>query len=349
MGGYSKVNNTKKLVMAITLASTLIGSVSAAESLKDIKIEIDGKNVISDVAPFINNERTLVPIRVISENLGYNVNWDNQTRKVTVKNSDKTIELFIGKKNVSVNGKDNSIDVAPMIKNERTFVPLRFISESFDNDVNWDKDTRTVKINKKEKTASSISNKSNSIINDINNVSKSYNASERYIDYSEHNRKVVEDYYNRQKDNSYNYKPSYIPETVQPPKQNTYISDNDILKNIHDNVKIHSQLIQAQTVSGLDFVGTLKNNTDYTIKEICVELLLDNGKVLFYNTNGSIAPYGNGTLSVLNNVNLIGTTKESINRMQLVSVEVSLILPSGEERMVYTQNNDVVYDFIYSY
>lgn len=343
------MNKRQKISSALILSLCLINGVSAAESLRDIKIEINGKSVVSDVAPFINNDRTLVPIRVISEKLGYSVNWDNQTRKVTVKNNDKSIELTIGKKEVNINGTHSSIDVAPMIKNERTFVPLRFISESFDNDVNWDKDTRTVKINKKEKVSSSILNKSNSIIDDTNNIPKSSNSKEQYIDYSEHNRKVVEDYYNRQKDNSYNYQPSYVPETVQPPKQNTYISDNDILKNIHDNVKINSQLIQAQTVSGLDFVGTLKNNTDYTIKEICVEILLDNGKVLFYNTNGSISPYGNGTLSVLNNVNLIGTTEESINRMQLMSVEISLILPSGEERTVYTQNDDVVYDFIYSY
>lgn len=343
------MNKKQKISSALILSLCLINGVSAAESLKDIKIEINGKNVVSDVAPFIDNDRTLVPIRVISENLGYSVNWDNQTRKVTVKNNDKSIELTIGKKEVNINGTNNSIDVAPMIKNERTFVPLRFISESFDNDVNWDNNTRTVRINKKENITSNISNKTNSIIDDTNNIPQNSNSKKQYIDYSEHNRKVVEDYYNRQKDNSYNYQPSYIPETVQPPKQNTYISDNDILKNIHDNVKINSQLIQAQTVSGLDFVGTLKNNTDYTIKEICVEILLDNGKVLFYNTNGSISPYGNGTLSVLNNVNLIGTTNESINRMRLMSVEVNLVLPSGEERTVYTQNDDVVYNFIYSY
>lgn len=343
------MNKKQKISSALILSLCLINSVSAAESLKDIKIEINGKSVISDVAPFIDNNRTLVPIRVISENLGYSVNWDNQTRKVTVKNNDKSIELTIGRKDVNVNGNKSSIDVAPIIKNERTFVPLRFISESFDNDVNWDNNTRTVKINKKENITSNMSNKTNSIIDDTNNIPQNSNSKKQYIDYSEHNRKVVEDYYNGQKHNNYNYQSNYIPETSPTPKQNTYISDNDILKNIRDNVKINSQLIQAPTVSGLDFVGTLKNNTDYTIKEICVELLLENGKVLFYNTNGSISPYGNGTLSVLNNANLTGTTEESINRMQLMSVEVSLILPSGEERMVYTQNNNTVYDFIYSF
>lgn len=133
----------------MTLSLCLITNVSAANVKNDIKIEIDGKNVISDVAPFIEKDRTLVPIRVISENLGYEVGWDNNTRKVTVKNNEKTIELVVGKKDVKINDKVSTIDVPPTIKNERTFVPLRFISESFDNDVNWYNNTRTIKIKKK--------------------------------------------------------------------------------------------------------------------------------------------------------------------------------------------------------
>lgn len=189
------MNKLKKISSAIILSFALVSNVSAAKNTNDIKIEIDGKNVISDVAPFINNERTLVPIRVISENLGYNVNWDNNSRKVTVKNNDKTIELFIGKKKVNVNGANNSIDVAPMIKNERTFVPLRFISESFDNDVNWDKGTRTVKINKKEKKIASIL--------DGNNISNTYisitpstapQSKTKQVDSNEYNNKVFDDW-----------------------------------------------------------------------------------------------------------------------------------------------------------
>lgn len=155
------MNNLKRVSSTVILSLILIVDVSAVENTKDIKIEIDGKSIVSDVAPFIDNNRTLVPIRVISENLGYSVNWDNQTRKVTVKNNDKSIELTIGKKEVNINGTNSSIDVAPMIKSERTFVPLRFISESFDNYVNWDNNTKTVIINKKETKVSSIFEDSN--------------------------------------------------------------------------------------------------------------------------------------------------------------------------------------------
>ena len=156
----------KKISAATALSLCLISNVSATKMKNDIKIEIDGKNVISDVSPFIEKDRTLVPIRVVSENLGYEVDWDNSTRKVTLKNNDKTIELVVGKKDVKINDKVSNIDVPPMIKSERTFVPLRFISESFDNDVTWDNNTRTVKIKKKENKVASIfdDKKSSSII-----------------------------------------------------------------------------------------------------------------------------------------------------------------------------------------
>lgn len=165
--------NKKKIISsALALYLCLINFVSAADSIYDIKIEIDGKNIVADVAPFIDNNRTLVPIRVISENLGYNVDWDNQTREVTVKNNDRIIELAIGKKEVHINGINSTIDVAPVIKNDRTFVPLRFISESFDNDVSWSNNTKTVKINKKENKSESIFSENENINKDYSNVTK---------------------------------------------------------------------------------------------------------------------------------------------------------------------------------
>ena len=51
-------------------------------------IEYNGKIVKSDVSPYIQNERTMVPIRFISETLGYNVTWDNDKREVGVKGKD---------------------------------------------------------------------------------------------------------------------------------------------------------------------------------------------------------------------------------------------------------------------
>ena len=255
------MNNVRKLVISIALSSILIGNVSAKTNQKDIKIEI------SDVAPFINNERTLVPIRVISENLGYNVNWDNNSRKVTVKNSDKTIELFIDKKNVSVNGVDNSIDVAPMIKNERTFVPLRFISESFDNDVKWDNNTRTVRINKKEVKVANILNNSNanSAYKSITSVATPTQPKAKQVDSNEYNNKVFDDWrknQNIQQNGTHTYNSSRYKTdnwSNNSTRYNTPTTTNDIYQ-LKDYYMREAKFLLDLTyveINGGDFVNNI--------------------------------------------------------------------------------------------
>ncbi len=108
---------------------------------------VNGKSLYLDAPPFINPKagRTLVPVRFISEAFGADVEWDPSERKVTIKmnptehHEAKLIELWIGKKTVSVNLQKKIIDVAPeIIPPGRTMVPLRFIVESFGSTVKWD-------------------------------------------------------------------------------------------------------------------------------------------------------------------------------------------------------------------
>jgi len=111
----------------------------------------DGVAVKLDVAPIIQNSRTLLPIRAIAEATGSIVSWDARTRKVTVKRKDRTVELWIGKNIARVNGKSKNIDaddyrVVPIIMNARTILPLRFVVESLGLDVQWSDATRTVTI-----------------------------------------------------------------------------------------------------------------------------------------------------------------------------------------------------------
>jgi hypothetical protein len=90
---------------------------------------LNGSLIKADVKTL--NDRTLVPLRIISENLGSKVGWDDKTRKVTITRGSITIELIIGNVNAKVSGKTYKLDVAPTIFNDYTYVPLRFISESF--------------------------------------------------------------------------------------------------------------------------------------------------------------------------------------------------------------------------
>ncbi len=112
------------------------------------EIMVNGKLNLMDVAPFINKTsgRTLVPVRFISEFLDFEVTWDAITKTVTIKDPSKTIILSIGQKTASINGNAYEMDVAPLIRDSRTFVPLRFISEAFGYLVNWDAKTQSITI-----------------------------------------------------------------------------------------------------------------------------------------------------------------------------------------------------------
>lgn len=131
------------------------------------KIWMNGKIIESDVVPVIEDNRTLVPIRVISENLGLKVQWNGEEKTVNIQDDDKSILLRIGDKKVKKlnDDKEIDIDVAPKIINNRTYVPIRFVGEAFDMKVDWDDKDKTVIIgegynkenkNEKDVTAASI-------------------------------------------------------------------------------------------------------------------------------------------------------------------------------------------------
>ncbi|WP_077075513.1 stalk domain-containing protein [Aedoeadaptatus urinae] len=132
--------------------------IQAAESKKTpeakgnknaITILVNGKEVKTDSPAFIKDGRTMVPVRFISEALGLKVGWDQKTRTVTVGEGASSMKLAIGsKKIVRANGKKTAIDVAAMIQNGRTMVPIRAISELSGAKVDWNAANRQVIIQK---------------------------------------------------------------------------------------------------------------------------------------------------------------------------------------------------------
>ena len=119
---------------------------NAAEAGKTIKLQIgsrivnvDNEAVIYDAAPVIRNDRTLVPIRIITEALGGKVDWNGATKEVTLSINDKEIKMTIGKTL-------EKYGVAPVIIDGRTFVPVRFVADELGANVAWDDATKTVTI-----------------------------------------------------------------------------------------------------------------------------------------------------------------------------------------------------------
>lgn len=135
----------KKLsIVLISVISLLFTSVFAkVDNNRGFEILVNNQKIeVNDEIgyPFIEQSRTFVPIRVISENLGYKVDW-NQDKKLVTINGNKKVELVVGETSAKVQGKKVAIDstgkVASVLKNNRTYVPLRFVSEQMGAKVDY--------------------------------------------------------------------------------------------------------------------------------------------------------------------------------------------------------------------
>ncbi|MDR1066506.1 MAG: copper amine oxidase N-terminal domain-containing protein [Clostridiales bacterium] len=95
-----------------------------------------------DVAPIIRGERTLVPVRFIAEAFGAGVLWNDRSKYAVINFGDRELTLTEG---VNL----PNMDVSPIIIDERFFVPIRYIAESFGSEVKWDAINKTVEINQR--------------------------------------------------------------------------------------------------------------------------------------------------------------------------------------------------------
>lgn len=111
-------------------------------------MDVDGETKPIDaeynVAPIIKDERTLVPVRAIVEEIGGSVEWDAENCAATLSYGETEIKLVIGENTAYLNGIPHVLDVAPIIENGRTMFPIRFIAENFGLDVKWKKLTNQI-------------------------------------------------------------------------------------------------------------------------------------------------------------------------------------------------------------
>lgn len=145
----------KIIAMALTaaMAVSAIGGFAALADDEPIKIIVNGEALnipADDTQPFIENERTLVPMRAIFEALGAHVNWDGETRTIVSYDpiSDVSITMQIDSATMFVGETPVELDVPAKIVNDRTVVPVRAIAEGMNSVVGWDGETRTVTVNK---------------------------------------------------------------------------------------------------------------------------------------------------------------------------------------------------------
>lgn len=118
--------------------------------LDDKAAAVDGVPVTLSSAPLLLNGITMVPLRFITDSLGVDLQWNPSMRNITMTSSDQRIELTIDKSTASVNGSTVLLDQPPVVRNQATLVPVRFIAETFDRTVTYDPDAGTVTITGKQ-------------------------------------------------------------------------------------------------------------------------------------------------------------------------------------------------------
>ncbi len=132
------------LVFGMLLFSQFCYAQTASEP---IKVTINTKPVSFETSPVVENGRTLVPLRSISESLGASVKWDSKNKAITLTMSSDVIKLTIGKTKASKNEQTLTLDSPAKIIAGNTMVPLRFIGEAFGAYVQWNPGSRTIAIN----------------------------------------------------------------------------------------------------------------------------------------------------------------------------------------------------------
>ncbi|WP_159882364.1 stalk domain-containing protein [Paenibacillus puerhi] len=113
-----------------------------------VSVRVDGKYLhaysLSGAEPYIENGRTMIPLRALADGFGFEVAWEPTEQKITLKKDTRSIMMYIGKSEMLVDGKEVKLEEAvPMIKNDLTFLPVRQLAEILGVQVDWDESTRT--------------------------------------------------------------------------------------------------------------------------------------------------------------------------------------------------------------
>ena len=119
-------------------------------SAEEIALEINGRELDDlPMPPVLLNNYTLVPAREVFENLGAEVDWLPDSRQVQIFHENTSVIITINSTTALVNGSDTNMDIPAKIINDKTMVPLRFVSQAIEKEVGWDGSTRTASVKDK--------------------------------------------------------------------------------------------------------------------------------------------------------------------------------------------------------
>ncbi len=151
----NKYKIKKTLIISIIVLIFIQGFNNESSAMEPVKLIVDGENITSLAKPIIENDRSLVPVRFIVEEIGGLVNWQEGERLVEIKKGDSKILLKIDSHLVKYETDKEEYflsDISPKIINERTYLPLRLVSNALGIKVDWDENNRSININSNEKS-----------------------------------------------------------------------------------------------------------------------------------------------------------------------------------------------------
>ena len=201
------------------------------------RVSVNGQNTYIDtenkkVVPYIKNERTMVPVRLISESFGAQVEWDESTKAITLTKGKTKIILAIGDEYIYISGVLRKLDAPPEIKNDRSFLPLRILANAFGKKAFYDRGLVVISDTKNifdPQTEKGLINQAISMVNNIEKIGtydKLIEISELYSAIGIDKAKMLQDL------GLFHYRGPFQPEspftaTVEYSKTNSQMSDID--------------------------------------------------------------------------------------------------------------------------
>ncbi|NLN88464.1 MAG: transporter substrate-binding domain-containing protein [Syntrophomonadaceae bacterium] len=132
--------------VAAVLAIFIFACVPTANAQPEAGLKIAGKAIETDPAPFIDNNRVMVPVRDIADALGADVSWDGEKQAVTIVKGNNEIAMVIGNSQVMINGEQVTMKVLPVIVDDRTMAPVRILADGLQVPISWDNAAKIVNL-----------------------------------------------------------------------------------------------------------------------------------------------------------------------------------------------------------
>ena len=134
----------KRITYLVLMAIAALSLLSMTAFGQDISVTIDGEELVFDVQPQIIDERTMVPMRLIFESLGAEVDFNSETSVITATAGDRKIIMQLGERMMTIDGEELMLDVPPQLVDGRSLVPVRAVAEAMLVRTYWDGESRSV-------------------------------------------------------------------------------------------------------------------------------------------------------------------------------------------------------------